>query len=289
MNPIKNLLNVENIFINFDEFKLNNISFVLKKGHIMGLIGPNGAGKTTTIKLILNILKKQNGKIQILNKDIFENELEIKENIGVVFDSNYFIEDWTIKEVEIAVKMFYKNWDTYKFKLFLKKFNIYEGKKVRELSKGMKMKLMIACALSHDPKLLILDEPTSGLDAISRNELLNILTDYIKDGEHSVLFSTHIMDDLDKIADDITYINNGEIIYTGNKKNLLNSFRIVRGKINELNSDLEKKLIGVRKSFKEFEGLIRVENINKFPNLIYELASMDDIIIFTNIGGKNNV
>ena len=278
------MINVKNISKKFNAFALKNISFNLPKGQIMGLIGPNGSGKTTTIKLILNILKKQSGKIKIFNKDLIQNEIDIKEHIGVVLDSNYFLDTWTIPEVEKAIGMFYKNWCSTKFNSLIKNFNLNSQKRVNDLSKGMQMKLMLACALSHDAKLLILDEPTSGLDPVSRNKLLETLRDYIRDGEHSVLFSTHITTDLEKIADLITYINNGNLIYTGSKNQFTSSYKIANGKITDLNSDLENKLIGFKKFYNEFEGLIKEQDIKYFPEIFFKSASMDDIIIYTNKG-----
>ena len=283
------MLKVKNIYKKFDTFELQDISFNLPKGKIMGLIGPNGAGKTTTIKLILNMIKNQTGEIKIFNKNLFEHELEIKEHIGVVLDSNYFLNNWTIIEVEKSVGMFYRTWNNRKFKTLVENFNLNSEKKVKDLSKGMQMKLMLACALSHDAKLLILDEPTSGLDPVSRNKLLEILLEYIKDGEHSVLFSTHITTDLEKVANSITYLNNGKLIYTGSKNDFISSYKIANGKIRNLDSNLENKLIGLKKFYNEFEGLITTEDIKYFPKILFRPASMDDIIIYTNKGVNENV
>ena len=202
-----NYLEVINLSKSFKSFQLHDITFTLPKGYIMGLIGPNGSGKTTTIKLILNMIKRTDGEVKILGFDNIIDEKEAKKNLGVVFDSNYFNDEWKVSQIEKSISSFYKNWDTQKFSKILKQFHILPSKKVKELSKGMQMKLMLACAFSYDAKLLILDEPTSGLDPVSRDELLDILLEYIEDGEHSVLFSTHITEDLERVADYITYIN----------------------------------------------------------------------------------
>ena len=154
----------------------------------MGLIGPNGSGKTTTIKLILNMLKRSSGEIKIMGLDNIREEQRAKAKLGVVFDTNYFSDDWQVAQVEKSISVFYPNWSSQRFAQMLRRFHIAPVKKVKELSKGMQMKLMLACAFSYDAKLLILDEPTSGLDPVSRDELLQILSEYIEDGEHSVLF-----------------------------------------------------------------------------------------------------
>ena len=210
-----NYLEVKNLSKSFDSFQLHNITFTLPKGYIMGLIGPNGSGKTTTIKLILNMLKRNGGEIKIMGLDNIADEQKAKAELGVVFDTNYFSDDWKVSEVEKSISVFYPNWNTERFSEMLRKFHIAPTKKVKELSKGMQMKLMLACAFSYDAKLLILDEPTSGLDPVSRDELLQILSEYIEDGEHSVLFSTHITGDLERAADYITYISYGELFFTG--------------------------------------------------------------------------
>lgn len=281
MIKINTILHLDNVCLKLNEFELKDITFSLPKGQIMGLIGPNGAGKTTTIKTILNMVNIEKGKIEIFNKNIIKNELDIKQKIGIVFDSNYFVEEWTTNEVEKAIGQFYNKWNKNTFNLLLDKFNI-KHKRIKEMSKGMQMKLMIACAISYDAKLLILDEPTSGLDPVSRNELLEIINEYVIDKEHSVLFSTHIMEDLSQIANYITYINNGEIIYTGTKKKLLESFRMVEGEIKNLYPELMKSLIGIKTYGTKFRGLMRIENINIFSNLIFEIPTMNDIIIHTN-------
>ena len=176
-----NYLEVKNLSKSFDSFQLHNITFTLPKGYIMGLIGPNGSGKTTTIKLILNMLKRNSGEIKIMGLDNIIDEQKAKAELGVVFDTNYFSDDWKITQVEKSISVFYPNWNTERFAEMLRKFHIATNKKVKELSKGMQMKLMLACAFSYDAKLLILDEPTSGLDPVSRDELLQILSEYIED------------------------------------------------------------------------------------------------------------
>jgi ABC-2 type transport system ATP-binding protein len=283
-----NALEVRNLCKEYEGFSLKDITFLLPKGYIMGLIGPNGAGKTTTIKLILNMLHKKSGDIKIMGMDSIADQNKIKESIGAVFDSNYFVDDWTVFEVGKYLGIFYSNWDSNMFKSMINKFGLASDKKVKELSRGMQMKLMISCAFSHDAKFLILDEPTSGLDPVARDELLDILQEYISDGQRSVLFSTHITSDLSKIADFITFINHGELVYTGPKDEFIDGFRIIKGDKNEISYEQEKKVIGIRKYSTGFEGLIRAEDIKSFPKMNCEPASIDEIIVFTGKGGNSN-
>ena len=279
-----NYLEVKNLSKSFDSFQLHNISFTLPKGYIMGLIGPNGSGKTTTIKLILNMLKRNGGEIKIMGLDNVADEQKAKAELGVVFDTNYFSDDWQVTQVEKSISVFYPNWKSERFAEMLRKFHIAPTKKVKELSKGMQMKLMLACAFSYDAKLLILDEPTSGLDPVSRDELLQILSEYIEDGEHSVLFSTHITGDLERAADYITYISYGELFFSGSKVDM---FRIVKGGTEELSADLKEKAVGVRTFSTGFEALVKTEDTVAFSSLSIEPATIDEIVVFTSKKGDD--
>ena len=256
------------------------------KGYIMGLIGSNGAGKTTTIKLILNMLDIENGNIEVLGKDYKENEKEIKQNIGVVFDSNFFVDTWTIKETEQALSVFYHEWNNEKFRLILKRFGLPLSKKINELSRGMQMKLMLACAFSHNAKLLILDEPTSGLDPATRNEFLEILQEFIQDGEKSVLFSTHITTDLERITDYITYLENGRVIYTGDMDGLMQKYYLIKGEPAKLTNELKKDILGIRSTTIGFEGLVETKLAHKYKGYILDVPTIDDIIICMSKEGK---
>ena len=283
-----NYLEVKNLSKSFDRFQLHNITFTLPKGYIMGLIGPNGSGKTTTIKLILNMLRRDGGEIKIMGLDNIADEQRAKAELGVVFDTNYFSDDWSAAEVEASVSAFYPNWNTERFAEMLRKFHIAPAKKVKELSKGMQMKLMLACAFSYDAKLLILDEPTSGLDPVSRDELLHILSEYIEDGAHSVLFSTHITEDLERAADYITYIRYGELFFTGSKDEFVDQFRMVRGGMEELSADLRAKAIGIRTFPTGFEALVRAEDAEAFSALDMEPAAIDEIVVFSSRRGADD-
>ncbi len=283
---IKNALEVCALQKTFKDFHLEDISFTLPKGFIMGLVGKNGAGKTTIIKLILELLQKENGAIKILGKEI-KDDIDIKQDIAVVFDDLFFVDDWTINDVESAISQFYNNWDSDMFHKYLKQFDLILTRKVKELSKGMKIKLMLAVALSHKAKLLILDEPTSGLDPVARDELLDILLQYIEDENNSILFSTHITTDLDKIADYLTIVSNGSIFYTGSKDELFEKYCIVKGGLDALTAETEIKLIGVQKGSTGFSALLDISNMKYLTtDMITEKATIDDILIHINLEEK---
>lgn len=276
-------LEVKNLKKNFKDFAVNNISFSLEKGYIMGFIGPNGAGKSTTIKLIMNLLKKDDGEIKIFGLDNIKNEQEIKNRIGFVYDENYFYEELTVSEMKKVIAPFYKNWDDNAFNKYTKNFSLSPKMKIKELSKGMKMKFSIAVALSHNADLLIMDEPTSGLDPIIRSELLDILTSLLQDENKSVFFSTHITSDLDKIADFITFINNGSIVFSCAKDDILENYGLVKGPKELLDADIRKNFIGVKETRIGFEGL--VEDRSKAKRLfrdkvVIDRPSLDDIMLY---------
>ena len=280
---MNNALELRSVTKEYKDFKLNNVSFTLPKGYIMGFVGANGAGKTTTIKLILNMIKRNSGEIKVLGLDNIKDEMKVKEQIAVVFDEPHYSEEWDLNEVEKAVSMFYKKWDKKKYDYYLKEFKLNRNKKVMELSRGMKMKLMIAVAFSYDAKLLILDEPTGGLDPVARDEFLDILQKYIEDEEKSVIFSSHITSDIEKVADYITFIKNGEIIFTGPKDELIEKYCIIKGGRNDITAEQKKEIIGLRTYSTGFEGLIELEKVNGFSkDIITEEANLDEIMIYMN-------
>lgn len=280
---MENILEVKGLRKNFKSFALKDISFSLPKGYIMGFIGPNGAGKSTTIKLIMNLLKKDGGQIKVFGKDNIQYEKEIKNHIGFVYDENHFYEELTLSEMKNIIAPFYKTWDDKIFNNYIKMFQLPLNKKVKELSKGMKMKFSLAIALSHNAKLLIMDEPTSGLDPIFRSELLEILQDIIQDGEKSVFFSTHITSDLEKIADYITFIHEGQIVLSTTKDDILDNYCIVKGGLDLLNKDTKKAFVGIRENNYGFEGLIdsreKAQSLFK-DNVVIEKPSLEDIMVY---------
>ncbi|MGV1060062.1 ABC transporter ATP-binding protein [Clostridium perfringens] len=280
---MENVLEIKNISKEYKGFSLKNVSFNIPKGFVMGLIGPNGTGKTTTIKAIMNLINLESGEIYIFGEDIKKNEISIKDRIGFVYDDCCAFEDFTIRENKKIISKFYSKWDEEKFKYYLEKFALNENKKLKQLSKGQKMRFSLALALSHKAELLILDEPTSGLDPVFRSELLDILFEIIGEEEVSILYSTHITTDLEKLADYITFINNGKIEFSKEKDILLGEYFIVKGALDILNKDLEKELIGLRKTRYNFEGL--TNNMRKLKELfgdkiIFEKATLDDIVVY---------
>ena len=285
------MLKVENLNKQFKNFQLKNVSFNLEPGYVMGFIGPNGSGKSTTIKLIMNLLKKDSGSIRVFGEDNKENEKSIKDRIGFVYDESYFYEDLSILQMKKIVAPFYSKWDDQVFFDYLNKFNLDKKMKIKKLSKGMKMKFSLALALSHDADLIIMDEPTSGLDPIFRREILDILYDIIQDEKKSVFFSTHITTDLEKIADYITFINDGEIVFSKSKDEIIDNYKVVKGKTELIDEDLRKEFIGVRVTPVGFEGL--TDDIAKIKSLIrdqlvVETATLEDIMFYTVKGDSND-
>ena len=271
-------------------FVLDDVTFDLPKGYIMGLIGPNGAGKSTLIKLILNMIRRDHGSIQVLGLDNIIDEEAVKERLGVVFDSSYLYEQWKVSKVERIVAPLYPAWNGDRYRRYLDDFGLGGAqngkKKIKDLSRGMQMKLMLAIALSHDAKLLILDEPTSGLDVLARDELMDMLHAYIEDGEHSVLFSTHITVDLERAADFIAYITGGRLYYTGPKDEFEESFRIVKGGPGELAQLPAGVVLGSHAYQTGFDALVRSDSLGTVSaavaDIVVEPASIDDIIRLTN-------
>ncbi|MCL2204480.1 MAG: ABC transporter ATP-binding protein [Defluviitaleaceae bacterium] len=270
-----------------DAFVVDNVSFDVPKGYIMGFIGPNGAGKTTVIKLMLQIKKADKGRVRIFNEEGTHNN----EHIGVVLDTPHFPVAWTVKQVEKALSPFYKEWDKARFAACLAKFDLDPKKTVHELSRGMQVKLQIAIALSHNARLLILDEPTSGLDPVARDEICELLQEFVEDGERSVLFSTHITSDLEKVADYITMILDGRIHFSGSKESLMEKYARVAGGTEEVPPAL---ILGYRKHRSGFEGLVEKAHANRLPaTVLTEAASLEEIIVFLNReakreGGEDN-
>ena len=276
-------LEIKGLKKEFKDFALKGIDLTLESGYIMGFIGPNGAGKSTTIKLIMNLLKRDSGEINIFGKDNIKYEQEIKNRIGFVYDENHFYEELTVSEMKWVIAPLYRTWDEKAFKKYIKLFQLPLQRKIKELSKGMKMKFSLAVALSHNADLLIMDEPTSGLDPVVRSELLDILSEIIQDERKSVFFSTHITSDLEKIADYITMIHQGEIILSMAKDDIINSYSMVKGGKELLDRDSRNNFIGIRENSFGFEALTDDRNRIKklFGNrVIVENPTLDEILLF---------
>lgn len=269
-------------------FKLDDISFSLPKGSIMGLIGENGSGKTTTIKAILNLFHYDSGDISILGMDSQKDELEIKQQIGVVFDEGCFYDTLRAKDVSLIMRNIYKNWDDKTFLSYLEKFDIPMNITVKQYSRGMKMKLSIAVALSHAPKLLILDEATSGLDPVVRSEILDEFLEFIQDENHSIFISSHITSDLEKIADYITFIHKGKLVLSDCKDTLLNEYGLLKCG-NEAFSKIDRSdILGSRTNQFGYEILVsnRQQAKRKYPDCIIDHVSLEEIMLYYVKGGK---
>lgn len=280
---MKPILELRGVSKKFPEFSLDEVSFSLEPGYIMGFIGANGAGKSTTIKLIMNLLHLDGGEIKVFGLDSREDELEIKQRIGFVYDENHFYEELTITEMTKVVAPFYRNWDQQLYRSLVEKFELPEKKKIKTFSRGMKMKYSLAVALAHGAELLIMDEPTSGLDPLVRSEFLEILSEVIQDERKSVLFSSHITSDLDRIADYITLIHQGQLLFSQPKDRLLEDYTLIKGERNLLDGRLQPYLLGMRENQFGFEGL--VTNREQVQSLvqgkaILERPTLEEIMLF---------
>ncbi len=270
----------------YKDFHLKDLSFSLPAGYIMGFIGANGAGKTTALRLLLHTLRADGGEAKIFGLHHIAEERRVKEDIAVVFDWICLVEEWTVRQAARGLAPFYRHWDPDLFAEYCRRFGLAPTKKVKELSRGTQVKLSLALALSHGARLLILDEPTSGVDPMARDEILEILQEYIAAGDRSVLFSTHITSDLEKIADYITFLHRGRLLYTGTKDGLTEGFFLVKGGEPSLTPALAEKLIGCRRYRGGFEGLIRSGDRPLFARgFLTEPPTIEEIMVYVGKGG----
>lgn len=244
----------------------------------MGFIGENGAGKSTTIKLILNLIKKKEGSIRIFGKENTNNERQMKNDIGIVFDENNFPDTMNLNEVNVVMKHVYDKWDEKAFIAYTKRFQLPNKKELKEYSRGMKMKLSIAVALSHQAKFLILDEATSGLDPVVRDEILDVFLEFVQDEEHAIFISSHITSDLQKIADYIAFIHEGNIVLEGEKDNLLYKYGILKCTSKVLDQIDKDAIIAYRRSQYSTEALVNRDKIK--GEYTIEKPTLDDIMLF---------
>jgi ABC-2 type transport system ATP-binding protein len=280
-----NAIEVTDLTKSYSGFTLENLNFSLPTGSIIGLVGENGAGKSTTIKLLMNAISRDKGLVKILGVDNQQSEfISVKEDVGVVLDEAYFPELLTPKVVSRVMKYTYRNWDELCFSSYLAQFRLPETKEFKDFSRGMKMKLAIAVALSHNPRLLILDEATSGLDPIVRDELLNIFNDFTREESHSILLSSHIVSDLEKICDYIAFIHNGRLLFCEEKDKLLENYAIVRMSHNDFEVIPEEAVIGKKNSNYHIEALVQKSSISSAFRT--EHTSLEDIILFLAREGK---
>lgn len=280
---MENAIEVKGLCKDYGSFQLKDVSFTLPRGSIMGLIGENGAGKSTTIKAILNLIHRDGGTISVLGMDCVKDEQAIKEHIGVVLDESTFHDMLTAGDVDKVLSRIYKNWDKDLFRRYLKRFSLPDKKVIKEFSKGMKMKLSIAAALSVRPELLILDEATAGLDPVVRNEILDEFLDFIQDERHAVLISSHITSDLEKAADYITYLHEGKVVVSGAKDDLLENYGRVACSLDELRKIDRKYLVGYRKNRFGCEALVNDRRELGFlmPGLVIDPVTLEDIMVYT--------
>ncbi|WP_054955165.1 ABC transporter ATP-binding protein [Paenibacillus dakarensis] len=284
-----NAIELHNLSKAYSLFKVDQVSLNVKKGYITGLIGPNGAGKSTLIKMMLGMIRPDSGSITILGREMPGDEVDIKQRVGIVSDDCFYYDHLTIRDTKNMIAPFYQKWNEQKFNSYLDQFELSNKMKVQNLSKGMKVKLALAIALSHEAELLIMDEPTSGLDPIFRREMLDLLTDMMQDEKNTILFSTHITTDLDRIADYITFINRGQTVFNEAKEDLFEKYAIVKGDVQLLDSDIRKMFLGLRETSVGFEGLVsnKPEAEMLFGHYaVLEEPSLEDIMYFTTRGGR---
>ena len=270
-------------------FAIKDISFSIPEGSIVGFIGENGAGKSTTMNCILNVIRRDSGTIEIFGREMTDEDIDIRENIGVVYDSNNFSEYLTAKQLADILGRIYSKWDDFCFEQFLRRFGLPESQKIKTYSRGMSMKLAIAVALSHDSKLLILDEATSGLDPIMRDEILDVLLEFVKQENHSILLSSHITSDLEKIADYIVFIHNGEIILNKTKDELIYEYGVIRCSENDFYNILPEDILSSMKKDYQIDVLIKNKKLmeKKYKNLIIDSVSLDEIMLLLAKGERN--
>ena len=282
MEEIKKVIELENVTKDYGDFKLDNVSFSVPEGSVCGFIGQNGAGKTTTINLILDVIKRDSGEIRVFGENIDKNSAALREDIGVVFDEMGFHEFMTAKDINIMMKHIYKNWDSEMFFNYLKEFSLPSKKKCGSFSRGMRMKLQIAVALSHHAKLLIMDEPTSGLDPIVRNEMINMFRDFVVEEDHTILLSSHITGDLEKLADEVVFIDKGKIVLAGNKDELLEKHGVLKCKKEELEKVSTSLIVSTEMSSFGAEALVndRRAAAKLYPDMVIEPAALEQIMIY---------
>jgi ABC-2 type transport system ATP-binding protein len=284
-------LDIKKLNKKYSDFILKDISLQLPSGFIMGLIGPNGAGKTTLIKLILNMTRRQSGVIKVFGRDNIIHDKEIKSRIGFVHEEPHYHGYLKVKEIGSVFSRFYSNWNKNRFSNLCQEFTVPENKRINALSRGTKMKLSLALALSHDADFLLMDEPTTGLDPVFRRELLKRFSRIIQDEKKAVLFSTHITSDLERTADYITYIHQGEILFSITKDQLFEEWALVKGGNEILNPETRKLFKGLRKSSYGFKALTsdkeKVRTTLSGQNYVMEKPSLDDIMFLLSKGEIN--
>lgn len=292
MRTIENVVEFKNISKHFKDFSLKNMNLQIKQGLVTGFVGANGAGKSTTMKLMMNLLQADEGEIKVFGKYYANNEKEIKERIGFVYDSNVFYENLNLKDIRKIIAPAYKNWSDKQFYNYIKMFELPLNKAVKTFSKGMQMKTSLALALSHDAEFIMMDEPTAGLDPVFRRELLDILKELMSDATRTLFFSTHITSDLERIADNITFIQGGKILFNESIKEVQERYALVKGNSNILNQTIENSLINLEHASNEFQALTdNAEEVRRTlgDQVVIEKATLEDIMFYAKGARKQNV
>lgn len=282
MEDIANVIELKGVSKDYGDFKLDDVSFSVPEGSVCGFIGQNGAGKTTTIQIILDAINRDSGEVYVFGKNMDKDSALLRENIGVVFDEMGFHDFLNARQINTIMKNVYKNWNEEKYFEYLKLFSLPTKKACGSFSRGMRMKLQIATALSHNAKLLIMDEPTSGLDPIVRNEMLQIFREYVVEEDHTILLSSHITGDLEKLADEVVFIDGGKIVLKGNKDEILEKHGILRCKKDELKNISESLLVSAETSSLGAEVLVNDRKAAEklYPEMIIEPAELEQIMIY---------
>ncbi len=275
---------MEHVTVPVGGFALQDVSLALPTGYVMGLVGPNGAGKTTTIRTLIGMLRPSAGRVEVLGRTLPAPDA-LRQDLGVVLDRPSLVGEWRLRDVERALRPFYDRWDPQRYAALLAEFELDPAARVRALSRGMTMKLQIAVALSHDARLLLLDEPTSGLDPVARDELVGILGDYLVPEGRSVLFSTHITADLERIADHLTLLGGGRVLRTGTKEDLMDAYVLVRGGPGDLPADGLVPLLGARRTDVVVEALVAADDVPLLgPGVVVERPTLDQLVV--HLGGR---
>lgn len=288
MNDYENAIEIKDLTKKYDGFTLDKVSFNVPKGSIMGFIGQNGAGKTTTINAILNIVKKDEGEIKLLGLDHEKDEYDAKKQIAAVFDELPFDDRLNAITIDKVLREVFEEWSSETFFNYLDRFSLPRKKKFGKFSKGMKMKLQIASALSHNAKLLIMDEATTGLDPVVRNEILDIFLEYLQNEDHSILMSSHITSDLDKVADSVTFIDKGKVLISGYKDDILYSHGILKCTKDDYKDIAPEDIVSARLNDFGAEIMVsdKAECSRKYSGAIIDPATLEDIMLFYVNRGK---
>ena len=275
---MENVIEINGLSKRYQKFALDNVTLNVPMGSVMGFIGANGAGKSTTIKAILGLYKRDGGEVKVFGEDSEKMSNETREKIGVVFDTMPFPKNLTITMLDKVFSGIYKSWDSEKFFGYITRFELPLKKKLSSFSRGMEMRLSIAAALSHNPSLLVLDEPTGGLDPVMRSEILDIFLEFMQDETHSILMSTHITSDLEHIADYICFINKGKIVFTEERNEMLEKYRIMKCTDEDLQQVDKNDIIGMRKG--RFCNEVLTMNADKYPGMVADAPTIEEIMVY---------